>query len=71
MIRNLVGALVYVGKGHYPVEWMRDLLEACDRTRAAPTFPPDGLYLCGVAYPPRWPLPGDGRIIALPQLPLV
>ena len=71
MIRNLVGALVYVGKGHYPVEWMRELLEARDRARAAPTFPPDGLYLCGVGYPPRWPLPNDGRIIALPQLPLV
>ena len=71
MIRNLVGALVYVGKGRYPVEWMRELLEACDRTRAAPTFSPDGLYLCGVAYPARWPLPNDWRIIALPQLPLV
>ena len=71
MIRNLVGALVYVGKGRYPASWMRTLLEACDRSRAAPTFAPDGLYLCGVAYPPRWPLPGDGRIIALPQLPLI
>ncbi|HRP66410.1 MAG TPA: tRNA pseudouridine(38-40) synthase TruA [Thauera sp.] len=71
MIRNLVGALVYVGKGRYPVGWMRELLEARDRTRAAPTFAPDGLYLCGVSYPPRWPLPNDGRIIALPQLPLV
>jgi tRNA pseudouridine38-40 synthase len=71
MIRNLVGALVYVGKGHYPVAWMRELLEARDRTHAAPTFPPDGLYLCGVGYPPRWPLPNDGRIIAMPQLPLV
>lgn len=70
MIRNLVGALVYVGKGHYPVDWMREVLEMRDRTCAAPTFPPDGLYLCGVGYPPRWSLPGDGRIIALPQLPL-
>jgi tRNA pseudouridine38-40 synthase len=70
MVRNLVGALVYVGKGRYPVEWMQAQLAAQDRIHAAPTFAPDGLYLCGVAYPPRWPLPGDGRIIALPQLPL-
>ena len=70
MIRNLVGALVYVGKGRYPVPWMRELLESCDRCGAAPTFAPDGLYLCGVSYPSRWPLPDDGRIIALPQLPL-
>lgn len=70
MIRNLVGALVYVGKGRYPPSWMGELLQARDRARAAPTFAPDGLYLCGVSYPPRWSLPGDGRIIALPQLPL-
>lgn len=71
MIRNLVGALVYVGKGRYPPDWLAEVLAGRDRSRAAPTFPPDGLYLCGVSYPARWPLPGDGRIIALPQLPLV
>lgn len=68
MIRNLVGALVYVGKGSHPPSWMAELLESRDRSRAAPTFPPDGLYLCGVEYPARWPLPGNGRIIARPQL---
>lgn len=70
MIRNLVGALVYVGKGRYPPGWLAEVLAGCDRSRAAPTFAPDGLYLCGVSYPPHWPLPDDGRIIALPQLPL-
>ncbi|KAI5916210.1 tRNA pseudouridine(38-40) synthase TruA [Thauera sp. 2A1] len=71
MIRNLVGALVYVGKGRYAPEWMAQVLAARDRSLAAPTFAPDGLYLCGVSYPARWSLPGDGRIIALPQLPLI
>lgn len=71
MIRNLVGALVYIGKGRYPPEWMAEQLAARDRVHAAPTFPADGLYLCGVSYPPRWSLPGDGRIIALPRIPLV
>jgi tRNA pseudouridine38-40 synthase len=33
------------------------LLAARDRTRAAPTFAPDGLYLTGIDYPPRWNLP--------------
>ena len=69
MIRNLVGALVYVGKGRHRPEWIGELLAVRDRKLAAPTFAPDGLYLCGVSYPPRWPLPGDGRIIALPELP--
>ena len=68
MIRNLVGSLVYVGMGRKPVGWMSELLAARNRTIAAPTFAPDGLYLCGVEYPPRWPLPGGGRIIAAPQL---
>ncbi len=71
MIRNLVGALIYVGKGRYPPAWLAEVLAGRDRARAAPTFAPDGLYLCGVSYPPGWPLPDDGRIIALPRLPLV
>ncbi|MBL8436401.1 MAG: tRNA pseudouridine(38-40) synthase TruA, partial [Zoogloea sp.] len=68
MIRNLVGSLVFVGKGRRPVGWMAELLAARNRTLAAPTFAPDGLYLCGVDYPAQWPLPGGGRIIAPPQL---
>lgn len=68
MIRNLVGALIYVGKGRQPVDWMAELLVARNRSLAAPTFAPDGLYLCGVEYPSRWSLPGGGRIIAPPQL---
>ncbi|AUN94736.1 tRNA pseudouridine(38-40) synthase TruA [Pseudazoarcus pumilus] len=71
MVRNLVGALVYVGKGTHPPEWIETLLSVRDRSEGAPTFAADGLYLCGVDYPPRWPLPGDGRIIAVPRFPLV
>lgn len=56
MVRNIVGCLVYVGKGRYPVEWLQDVLEGRDRSRAAPTFSPDGLYLCGVDYESRWGL---------------
>ena len=57
MVRNLVGALVYVGAGKQPPEWMQSLLEARDRTQAAPTFMPDGLYLAGIDYEPRFALP--------------
>ncbi|QID18187.1 tRNA pseudouridine(38-40) synthase TruA [Nitrogeniibacter mangrovi] len=71
MIRNLVGALVYVGKGKHPPEWMDMLLTGRDRSKAAPTFAPDGLYLCGVEYPDRWSLPDGGRIICPPELPMV
>src|SRR5689334_13873353 len=57
MVRNIVGALVYVGNGRHPPAWIAELLAGRDRTRAAPTFAPDGLYLTGIDYPPRWNLP--------------
>lgn len=58
MVRNIVGCLVYVGKGKYPSEWVAELLAQRDRRLAAPTFAPDGLYFAGVDYEPRWGLPG-------------
>ncbi|HPR05729.1 MAG TPA: tRNA pseudouridine(38-40) synthase TruA [Denitromonas sp.] len=70
MIRNLVGSLVYIGKGAHPADWMAALLRGRDRTQSAPTFSAAGLYLCGVEYPDQWSLPGQGRIICTPQLAL-
>lgn len=69
MVRNLVGALVYVGKGKMSPAWLAKLLAACDRRQGAPTFSPDGLYLVGIDYGDRWALPQQGRIMAVPQLP--
>jgi tRNA pseudouridine38-40 synthase len=57
MVRNLVGTLVYVGKGKHKPEWMREVLASKDRNKAAPTFGPEGLYLEKVEYEPRWGLP--------------
>jgi tRNA pseudouridine38-40 synthase len=57
MVRNLVGCLVYVGKGKHPPGWMSELIDARDRRLAAPTFSPDGLYLFEVRYDARWNLP--------------
>ncbi len=57
MVRNLVGALVQIGKGAAPPEWLAEVLAGRDRSRGAPTFAPDGLYLARVAYPERWRLP--------------
>ncbi len=61
MVRNIVGCLVYVGKKRYPPEWIGELLAKADRTRAAPTFAPDGLYFSGVGYDPEWNLPNPSR----------
>lgn len=56
MVRNLVGALVYVGKGAHPPSWLGELLAGRDRARAAPTFEACGLYFAGVDYDPVWQL---------------
>jgi tRNA pseudouridine38-40 synthase len=57
MVRNMVGTLVYVGKGKHPPQWVRELLRSKDRSKSAPTFGPQGLYLEKVEYEPRWGLP--------------
>jgi tRNA pseudouridine38-40 synthase len=61
MVRNIVGCLVYVGKGKHPPEWLGEVLAGRDRARAAPTFEAAGLYLAGVEYEARWGLPGAPR----------
>jgi tRNA pseudouridine38-40 synthase len=58
MVRNLVGALVYVGAGKHPAPWIGELLAGRDRRAAAPTFAPDGLYLAAIEYDPAFELPG-------------
>lgn len=70
MVRNVVGTLVYVGKGKHPPAWAREVLESRERSRAAPTFAAEGLYLERVEYEARWDLPlraqPAGAIAALP-----
>jgi tRNA pseudouridine38-40 synthase len=66
MIRNIVGALVYVGAGKEPAAWIADLIAARDRTRAAPTFAADGLYLTGADYDSKWGLPPTRRPVRPP-----
>lgn len=58
-VRNIVGALVYVGKGALCPEDMQALLQEKDRTLSPPTFSPHGLYLTGVGYDEKWGLPTD------------
>jgi tRNA pseudouridine38-40 synthase len=50
MIRNIVGALVYVGNGKISIEQFEQILEQKDRKIAPPTFMADGLYLVDVDY---------------------
>ena len=63
MVRNIVGALVYVGSGRQPPEWIAEILHGRDRKLAAPTFAPDGLYLSGVEYEAQWGIPSSDEMI--------
>jgi tRNA pseudouridine38-40 synthase len=57
MVRNIVGSLILTGNGNQSPEWIRQVLERRDRSLAAPTFMPDGLYLAKIDYDPKWQLP--------------
>ena len=57
MVRNIIGCLVYIGNGRHPPQWIQAILESRERSQAAPTFAPDGLYLRYIAYEAKWELP--------------
>jgi len=50
MVRSVVGTLLQVGMGLWPVEQVAAVLEARDRARAAPPAPACGLCLMHVEY---------------------
>ena len=50
MVRNIIGVLLKVGKKEQPVEWVKEVLESGDRTRAGTTAKPNGLYLIKAHY---------------------
>lgn len=62
MIRNLVGALIHIGKGEAAPSLMAEWQAQKDRTLAPPTFMPDGLYLTGVDYDVNLGLPAHNRM---------
>lgn len=49
-VRNMVGTLVEVGRGHWLPERVQAILAGCDRSQAGPTAPPHGLCLQWVRY---------------------
>ena len=51
MVRSLIGAMVYIGEGRFPVEWAREVLEKRERPADSVVFPANGLTFVGVDYP--------------------
>ena len=50
MVRNIVGTLLEIGRGHWPVERISEILASRDRQNAGPTAPAPGLTLQWVKY---------------------
>lgn len=50
MVRIIAGTLIQVGKGRFKPEYVKQMLEANDRTVAGQTAPPQGLTLVGIEY---------------------
>ncbi len=50
MVRNLVGALLEIGKGKLSIEELNDILNNKDNKRRLPTSSPNGLYLYKINY---------------------
>lgn len=63
MVRNIIGVLEQVGAGSKPMDWVEDLLQMKDRSRAGKMAPACGLYLINVKYPDQYQLPD------VPELP--
>jgi tRNA pseudouridine38-40 synthase len=50
MVRNIIGTLLQVGEKKVNVEKFVEILKSCDRTKAGPTAPAQGLYLKEIKY---------------------
>lgn len=68
MVRNIMGSMLAVGSGEKGPDWIGSLLAEKDRTLAAITAPPQGLYLVEVGYPDTFQTPA--RLVIPPFLTL-
>ncbi|QBL08911.1 tRNA pseudouridine(38-40) synthase TruA [Rheinheimera sp. D18] len=57
MVRNITGSLLEVGMQNRPPQWIAELLAAKNRSLAAATAKPGGLYLVDVDYPAHFEIP--------------
>jgi tRNA pseudouridine38-40 synthase len=59
MVRNIAGSLIRVGLGEASAEWVGEVLAMQDRTLAAPTAAPEGLYFVSARYPEQYEFPAS------------
>jgi tRNA pseudouridine38-40 synthase len=67
MVRNIAGVLIEIGAGRQAISWTEHLLAVKDRTQAAVTAPPEGLYLASVFYPKEYGIAAHSLFNKLPS----
>ena len=51
MVRALIGTMVYIGEGRFPITWAKEVLDQKERPSDSVVFPAKGLTFVGVDYP--------------------
>jgi len=51
MVRALIGTMVYIGEGRFPITWAKEVLDQRERPSDSVVFPAKGLTFVGVDYP--------------------
>ncbi|MGI9298454.1 MAG: tRNA pseudouridine(38-40) synthase TruA [Gammaproteobacteria bacterium] len=62
MVRNIVGALLQIGRNGRGPEWIEELLRNKTRADCPPPAPPSGLYFTGAEYSPPFAPPETRRL---------
>ena len=57
MVRNIAGVLLAIGSGACELDWIIEVLNSKNRTKAGVTAPADGLYFVSASYPQHYELP--------------
>ncbi|HCK04347.1 MAG TPA: tRNA pseudouridine(38-40) synthase TruA [Methylophilaceae bacterium] len=60
-IRNMIAAIILIGREGKPLDFIDFLLTQKDRKLAPPTFMPNGLYLSNITYDEKWGLPSSNN----------
>ena len=50
MVRALIGTMVYIGEGRFPITWAKEVLDRRERPADSVVFPANGLTFVGVDY---------------------
>ena len=50
MVRAIVGTMLEVGRGKISLDEFKTIIESKDRSKAGMSVPPQGLFLCDIAY---------------------